>query len=270
MENKEKIIPCRKKRLELRETKGFKYTNRIWNDNCLNQSWTIGLMMKVIGNQTFNTYGEWERYYLGSGEKRQNILNAIPQVDAIRLRDLHLNYTQNHNFKKGMTQSTIDINESYGRTMEEISEIGKILFKAVIYDGNPFNLTEEDCINFSFIRIVDEAYIGMERELNTIENLQRLLKDFTVVNTDPDTDRYYAVDAEIYNKEKELICGIQIKSASYYTNNNATLIKTKKFNQDKNEEYTKKTGVPVFYLYSEINGFILNMEVLGEVKKLVA
>ena len=127
----------------------------------------------------------------------------------------------------------------------------------------------EECIECVRYRTICETWNGViVREKNTIEKLNKISPDLKILKTLGDFDFKYAVDYQLYNG-KQLICGIQIKPISYHKGSAIYLLKAKKANQRKNNEYEKDFNKPVFYLYSKASGNIINEDVLIKIKSLV-
>lgn len=246
-ERKESInhmkIP-RENRMTIRNTKAFKYTNAPWNDLGLNQGSSVGLMFKIMENHKFDTFEEWEDHYFKTGEIRREIIQKNPGM----VRDVNLN-------------------KSHGRTKEELKFIALKLYKHLEKTGNPYKLTLDDCYLHVYVRVLDETYLGTERENRTIEYLKNTLNGYDILKTDPETDSKYAVDCEVY-KGNELVCGIQVKSVRYKKDNSDILKRTKRFNTDKNNRYTEKNDSPVFYCYYDNQSPLSNTDVLTNIRQL--
>ena len=254
------MLCSRKERLEMRGSFNFKQTNEPWNKFNLNQAWTIGLMTLIISNKNFNNFSEWENYYFESGKERQNLLSHLDKDKALKLRDLTANYTNPYRYKEHLSIEEVRINENYGRTIDEIRYLSDKFHGYLSQSLPKLNISRAVCFNYVYIRIIDEIYIGFEREVNTIKRLRKLFKDYSFVKTDFETDRKFAIDVEVYYKNI-LVCGIQIKSVAYKINNKNILKETKSFNHTKNEKYEKINNVPVVYVYSSTEGFIQNTEI---------
>lgn len=225
----------KRKREELRNSLVFKMTNKIWNDCRLNNTNNIGCLMFLIKDGECNTFEEWEKHYFASGELRSKLLQSK---------------SNNINTKK--------LNCEYGRTHDELLEISKIL------QANT-NLDLKTAYNFVYIRVIDETWIGYDRELKAFQDIERYLSKnynsiYSIKNVDYYTDVHYAIDFEIY-KDNKLIVGIQLKSVYYKKDSSSILAETKSFNNIKNEKYYKLFKVPVMYLYTK-DGNIVNLEEL--------
>lgn len=257
------------KRTHIRKSQAFRSTNNPWNELNLNAGWSIGLIVKIVGAESFYSFEEWENYYFESAQKRQSLLkNAVP-ASRQRLMDLRSVFTSSNQFKQGLTRYEVDINEAHGRTLEELAFIAKCLHEEVVKRGNPFELTEEDCMNHVYIRVVDEAYIGIQREVNTIHTLSNHYPDLTFVFTEADKDRHYAIDAEVFDVSGKLLCGLQIKSAFFNRGKTRAMKSAQTFNLKKHEQYNKRFGVPAYFVHSTVEGDIQNNETFQHLDRFI-
>lgn len=247
----------RKERLKLRDTREFKSTNQVWNKLNLNHIWVIGFMTSIIKKKDFSTFEEWESYYLSLGDDRQKKLSKLTQLKASKLKDLTAPYTNPYHYKKNLSREDIELNTYNGRTLDEMKHLGKFMHQHLKRLNYPSSITEELCYNYVYIRIVDEIYIGVERENNTLAKLVKLFPNFEFKFADEITDKKYAVDIEVFY-EGSLIVGFQVKSEKYKKNNEQILKETKSYNLTKNKMYEDLKGVPVIYIYSTVSGYILD------------
>lgn len=252
---------------KIRRTNAFRSTNGMWNYLSLNQGWSIGLLMKIVGNRRFKSFNEWETYYLKSGEERKRALMKLPVHIRKKLEDLRAHYTDPPGYKKGLSDEHFKINHNMGRTMEDLEFLATVLYDEVKRTGNPFNMTLEDCINHVYIRVVDEIYIGIQREDNTLTTLEKEFPELRFKNTKPYIDRKYAIDAEVYDGRK-LVCGIQIKSPFYLKGRTDEMRESLSHNEQKMQNYREEFDTEAFFVYSEVTGEIKNPEVLNKIRKL--
>lgn len=252
---------------KIRRTNAFRSTNGMWNYLSLNQGWSIGLLMKIVGNKRFKSFNEWETYYLKSGEERKKALAKLPKQIRKKLEDLRAHYTDPPGYKEGLESEHFKINHNMGRTMEDLEFLATVLYDEVKRTGNPFKLTLEDCINHVYIRVIDEIYIGIQREDNTLATLEKEFPQLRFENTNPYVDRKYAIDAEVY-QGKKLLCGIQIKSPYYLKGKTDEMKKSFSENESKIQKYKEEFKTEAFFLYSEVTGEIKNPEILTTIKNL--
>lgn len=258
----------REYRMKLRQSPAFGYTNSVWNNLNLNSGWSIGLLMKITENVSFQTFEEWEEYYFETAKKRQVKLQELPETKRLQLMNLRGIYTDSFTYKEGLTQEEINLNEGYGRTLEELRYLALHLYKGVLDKGDRYGITPEECFLFTYIRVIDEAWIGMARELNTIQTLENAFPHHIFIKTTPDFDRRYSVDVEMYDTKRRLLCGIQIKSTKYHRADRGIINSAKKINEERNGYYEQMNRVPVLYAYSSPDGAIQNKELYDEIKEL--
>lgn len=252
------MILSKDKRMDLRNTLNFKKTNKIWNDLNLNQAWCIGYLMQLCKNSKASSFDEWESYYFESGRLRAIKISVIPVFKKQILMDRKV-YLNNNLYKIDMlSKQEKRLNTHMGRTREDLFEIARDLFKGVKNSGIS-DISLEDCENYVYIRVIDETWIGIQREINTKESLQKLLKGYEIKDVSLRIDVKYAVDFEVY-KNNKLILALQVKSKKYQLDKKEALIKTKNFNNLKNSEYTKINKVPVIDVFSDFSGYIYNPE----------
>lgn len=263
--NKNQLLKERNRRLSLRSTRKFKSTNKIWNDLKLNQSWSIGYLTTLFKKQNFINIADWEIFYYKSGEERLMKINKLPPHKQNLLK--RITFVPNMKEMSYLTKQEISLNKYYGRTETELIEIGKYMHKEICKRGNPLSIRLDECIDFVKIRVIDEISMGIERELNTIKELERIFPNLRFKQVPVEIDSKYAIDCEVYN-QNDRILALQIKSNAYKINNSDILNDTKKFNEEKNTNYKSKYGVDVLYVYSEINGNILNTEIFDLINNL--
>jgi len=222
-------------RIQIRKTPDFQTTNKTWNDLYLNATDNIGAVMALIKDSNAQSFEEWEKYYLDSGEKRRHLLAAVTD-----------------------TKEKNNINRSHGRTKEDLFKIAKIL-------AQKCNISEDIAFNYVYIRVIDETWIGHNRELEALKVIQQLCfrRCLTVNGVDSLTDTKYAIDFEV-REQGQRILAIQLKSTRYKYSKTTILLQTKKMNQNKNKKYTERFGVDVLYLYMNPNGHIVNLAELEE------
>lgn len=247
-------------RQQVRRTRAFQWTNNLWNKYRFNAGWSIGLTSRISYEKEFSNRQEWEDYYFESGMARQERLKKTIPSTYKRLIQLREVYTNSQTFKRGLTNYEININEGYGRTIEELKVLAKSMHDVVIELGNPYQITEEDCLNFILIRVIDESYIGIARETHTIKTLESEYPNLNFKHTDPVKDKRYAVDVEVFNSENKLLCGLQIKSEHFSKGKLDAMIQAQHYNLRKHKEYTTSFKVPAYFVQATVDGEILNQE----------
>ncbi len=154
------------------------------------------------------------------------------------------------------------------RSEEHIIELGKKLYVKIteVLVAEIDEITEEDCINYIKELVIDRTYDGYIREIKTIyEQLQQVLQ--VRISPAPDEwDRLFNVDFFIQINDKYI--GLQIKPVSQVSSI-PEIYKEKGIQHKTHEEFLKKYGGKVFYLYSCKAGdkkIIVNTEVIEEIK----
>lgn len=239
------MILSKTKRIELKKTSLFKESNKHWNELNLNHGYVVGYLMNLLNKSNAKTFEEWEAYYLKSGLKRNDKIKSIENTQIRR---------NLISFNRDIPKKYYKYNTDYGRTIDDLIDIAKKLDKVI-------NVGIELAFNYVYIRVIDETWIGYEREINAFVNLKKYLKNYNldVKKTPPDIDIIYGVDFEIKDKDKDkLIAGIQLKSTNYL-NNKCKLSDIIEITEDKNKCYTQKFKAPVYYIYINTNGLIMNL-----------
>lgn len=211
----------REERLKLRQTWDFNSTNKKWNDLKLNHKKNIGCLMFIAKKSKATTFEEWEKYYFSSGRERKELLKSFMSRDEY-----------------------IRVNNEYGRTEDELLNIAKEFKKHI-------NLPLKTLYNFVYIRVIDETWIGLNREItafNIIKDICSKYEGLDVYEVDYHKDITYAVDFEIKMKDK-IILAIQLKSMKYFKSKLDGTLDIKTVNAKKNRDYTKKYNADVLYLY---------------------
>lgn len=245
----------RKERMRLRQGRKFKSTNEIWNRLSLNQAWTIGYLTRLFKMKKFKTYSEWEKFYYESGRERLEEIEKLSEEKQLTLKNFKLDSHEDRDSIKFLSKKEKDLNENLGRTEKELEAIGNYMHEELVKKGNKMHISLDEAIDFVKIRVLDEIWMGVEREINTVEKLKSFYPNLCFKEVPVDFDAKYAVDCEVYNKDK-LILAIQIKSDAYKYNKSKILKETKSYNLEKNRRYTSKYGADVLYVYSKVSGYI--------------
>lgn len=252
------MIYEKNERMSLRDTANFKITNKIWNDLSLNHAWSIGYLTYLCKQSGAKSFSQWEDFYFENGRDRlvkiQELSDCVQQV----LLNRNIYKERKGDQVNTLTQEQKSINTHMGRTLAELKSVARELYDGVKRRGLKY-ITLEDCENYTYIRVLDETWIGIERELNTKKSLENMLDGYEVRDVPIEVDVKYAVDFEVY-KEDNLVLAVQVKSHKYRANTSGVSYATKNMNSKKNEEYKKVTGVSVLNVYSEVSGKIYNSE----------
>lgn len=254
----------REERIKIRKSKEFKRTNSIWNDYKFNQAWTIGYLNNLCKNSNAKTFEEWEKCYINSGEKRREIIDKMPGLKKYIL----LNCDNKSYFN--LEEKEKELNTMMGRTLEDMENIA-VKFHNILLEKKFKNISLDLCLNFVYIRIIDETWIGRNREINTISLLSKTFPVCDFIETSLSDDVKLAIDYEVKVNNK-LICGVQIKSDVNYRKiqaGNERAIETIQTNYSRNKKYILRNKVDVLYVYSTENGTVVNKEVISEIECLI-
>lgn len=244
---------------EIRGTQLFKSTNRVWNDCKLNHTFRIGNLMYLYKKSKCNNPKDFELWYFKDGIRRIEYIKNLSKSK----QECLLSFKNNN---KLLSEKEIDINKFQGRTVEEINSLINEFQKSLKKENIIIDF--ETVKKFVYLRIFYETHLGTMREVNTINKLKLTFPNLLFKRTSPKFDIKYCVDVEIYQNNK-LLCGLQIKSIKYKNSNLGILEKTKRYNQRKNENYKRKTGCPLLYVYSKEDGTIEDVKELSkEIKKI--
>jgi hypothetical protein len=236
----------------------FRATNSHWNNLCLNDPWSVGYVSTLIETQNFASKEAWEQFYYDSGALRNEQISMRSEADKQILHDFTLKFS-NPNTINELSWEIKNLNFQYGRTNAQMAEKGKVLYDFV--SSKNINISLEECIECVRFRTICETWNGIIiREKNTVETLKLKFPQLTFEKTAGEFDHKFAVDYELKLSEK-LVCGIQIKPKSYL-GNAPYLKKAQQANKYKNAEYFKSFGKPIVDVISQLNGIILNPEVL--------
>lgn len=234
------------------DQKKFRSTNQLWNQLKLNHPMSVGYVTTLIESRSFSNKEEWRDFYFASGEER---------LEKARKENIDLT-----NFNSPQTKN---LQLNYGRTLNELRQKGRILYNAIEKKGNPLGITLAECIYIVKYRVIGETWNGIVmRERNTVETLQKQFPQLTFQKVDGANDFKYAIDYEIYLKNK-LLGAIQIKPISYLKGKSPSILTAKEANLIKNNSYTNITGKPVLYVYSNNKGEILESDVLLTLHELI-
>lgn len=217
----------------------FRSTNAIWNEMKLNSPMSVGYVTNLIESRSFETKEEWRDFYYESGKQRLELL-------------------KNKGYNK-------EFSLNFGRTEEELREYGKKMFLEIQRRGNPLQITLPECVFMVKYRVMGETWNGViMREKNTVETLYRYLPMLSFVKVDGEADYKYGIDYEVY-QGTQLVCAIQIKPLSYEKGSSPEILKAKHANKTKNELYMNEKGVPVHYIYSKIDGSVINADIVSKI-----
>lgn len=239
----------RSERLAARGSDLFRSTFGVWNEEHFNARQSIGYSMKLIKECKPENPTDWEFYYLNSGITAKEMKEAIPDIYEERT----------------MNRMLRTINVNYGKTMDDLKEIGKRFRKSL--ERNGIHVTDEQAFNYVYIRAIDEAWIGYQRELAAEKALKEFCQKEGLIcrPTSVNYDVRKGVDWEILRGDN-VLCGVQVKGTSYKKAvMDSAQVKSYDNNlKEQNADYTKRTGAPVFYLFVMKNLDMENMKTFEE------
>ena len=240
----------------------FRLTNAPWNELCLNDPWSVGIVTNVIELRAFKNKEEWEEFYYKMGDIRLKELSRLDEATVAILED-ELLVTHDTEVIDGLDWTIKNINFQNGRTRAQLDHKGSILYNYCQKKG--IDVSEDLCKEAVRFRVICETWNGiMVRERNTIAVLSEHFGDLRFEKTDGAFDHQYAVDYELWQGDQRL-CGIQVKPASYFKSFAPYIKRAKAINALKNREYKKEQGLPVFEVVSDMNGTVLNHDVFSEI-----
>lgn len=240
----------------------FESTNKLWNVLGLGNPWSVGFLVNLIESKPFNTKEEWEQFYYESGVIRNREISKLEPHMRDCLNDDQYDITY---YKLNLADAIKCVNFDFGRTKEQTAQKG--LFMCQKQTGKD-KLTEEECIEAHRFRTICQTWNGViVRERKAIQLLEQIFNKCEYQKTTGIFDWDYAVDYEMF-LNGGLICGLQIKPNSYFISDGDYMTPARKMNKEKNDNYTKTYGVPVFNIAFE-NGAIINSDALCNIKDLL-
>lgn len=242
-------------RMTERHKSCFKNTHKVWFDGRFSTRYKIGDCMYLLNECNPKNKKEWVDYYFNSGD-RAAILKQ----------------------KRMDTKKFNHLNRYSGKTILELLKIAMELQELL----KEYSL--EQCFNYTFIRIIDEAYLGYQREKKSA----KLLEDFCIENgfilntANSYKDVVTGVDYEIKNLSNVLICGIQVKGSNANIKNankiemvddqetvinrrNETVITNMNILKEKHQSYMEETGCSVLFMYIDDYNELENTDLFDEI-----
>ena len=197
------------------------------------------------------------------------ILNSV-------MNRFQLNYKRNvgatsESIRKCSPKTVVEWREYYFSNVkpkEHINDLGKKLYIKIteVIQSEVANITEQDCIDYILLLVIDRTFDGYIKEIQTIYGqVEELIKQ--KIEPAPDEwDRIYNVD--FFIKVGQKFIGIQVKPI----NKGIQLPEIFKEYQNQiksHQKFTQKFGGKVFYIFSAKNGEkkeIQNPQVIDEIK----
>ena len=207
------IIPT-EKREKMHSSKLFQKTNAIWNNHNYNQRRYIGCVT-------------------------DEIKKFIKTKNIEELKEVTKDDFMNYYFENVKSQ-------------EELEEIA-IKFKNAIFQDIGLHISEIVAFAFVLMRVIDDTFIGIKRELAIIEELQKKYPDCKIEITDEILDCDYAIDL-IRIKNGKIIEGIQVKPESFISVRFKNYIKIACYqNYEKHKKFMAKYKPEMITYYTTDN-----------------
>lgn len=228
-------------RMQLRRTNRFKEANQAWYDAKLSTRDKIGGVMNLLDEFSPQDKEEWINFYFNSGDYACDLKKNTTNKNKVR-----------------------NININHGKTLRELKELAEVFQKLL----TGYTLTE--CFNYAFIHVIDEPYLGYEREIKS----EKLLSNFCanngliLIKTNNYKDVVGGVDYEIKSLSDTLICGIQVKGINFKLANTDLAAQNTYALAQKHKEYKETVGVPVLFMYMDNYNNLANVTLFNEIKGL--
>ena len=137
----------------------FKSTYGVWNDCHLNARDNIGYSMKLIRECAPENPRDWDIFYRMTGLTAKEAIKALPEDLSERERRIRIKL----------------INQDHGKTIDDLSALAMVFREKLAESG--ISVTSEQALNFTYIRAVDKAWIGYQREMSAERNLTKFCEE---------------------------------------------------------------------------------------------
>lgn len=232
-------------------------TERIWDVSHIRTTWSVGSFSYLIDQFKSNDLTSFINAYYKSGEDRLQEISKLPENFQKYLLDYKLYITKPF-VARSIPKNISYLNTRYGRTKEELKT--KALDLKLLCEGKNLQLSSDECFDLVCYRLFNQTWDGLIlREKNTIENLEKKYPNIRFKKTSHNIDEVYSIDFEMFDQSDKLVGALQIKPVSYMHAGNS-IAKDKKLHEKGNKKYFKMFNVPIFYIFSEKNGNIVDMK----------
>ena len=225
-------------RMSSRATHSFKNCNKAWYEGKFSTRENIGGVMKLLEDCKPSNKEEWINFYFNSGDKALVLKSSLKNYKKIN-----------------------SINISHGKTIMEVLELAKQFHKLL----NGYSL--EECFNYAFIHIIDETYLGYEREQKSAKLLDDFCAEHGLVLNDANNykDIVTGVDYEIKSLSGVLICGIQVKGVNAIYETTQLMVDNMNILKERNNQYMEETGANVLYMLMDNDNTLYNITLFDEI-----
>ncbi len=154
------------------------------------------------------------------------------------------------------------------RHRSHIDDLGRKLFVKIteVISAEVESVTEEECVAYMRELVINRTYDGYTTEIQTIHGQLAKMLSASIEPAPDDWDRGFNVD--FFIKVGSRYIGLQIKPVSDIAMI-PQIYKERGIQQSTHEEFTKRYGGKVFYVFSaKVGGSkqIQNLEVVAEIK----
>lgn len=155
---------------------------------------------------------------------------------------------------------------------EQLEELGRKLYVKIteVIQAEVADVTEEDCINYMKLLVIDRTFDGYMTEIQTVYGQLEHILGVKIQPAPDEWDRLFNVD--FFIKVGEKFIGLQIKpiTSGGGSAQLPEIHKEKGLQEETHRKFTKKFGGRVFYIYSCKSGEkkeIYNTEVIEEIRR---
>ena len=244
--------------IEYLRKKEFHDTNKLWNDYCFNSTFNIGNLTYLYRKSKVRNYKDFFEWYIKDGEDRKKEIRKLKKNNQLELQTIKTKKIKIKDIKYS------ELNVFKGRTVDDLFKIAKEFQQKLKENGKELSLTKT--YKYVFIRVFYETSLGVEKEYQVKENLEKLFPKLIFKEADTEKDIKYSLDLEVYKDEKQ-ICGLQIKSYKYYISTTNINKEIKDMNREKHMKYYKDTNKKIYYIYYNKDSSIMNLD---EIKKILS
>ncbi len=235
----------------------------MWQGLHLQDPWSVGKLSNIFELRAFDQRQDWVEFYYRMGEMRVKELSRLTH-DEVEVLENDLLASYDAEIIENLSWQLKNINYQNGRTKEQLQKKADTLHKYAMKNG--VECTFQQCfevIQYAVMGVTwNEAAIRAE---NTVSTLKKRFPFITFDKKDGKFDRKYAVDYELYKKQR-LVCGIQIKPASYFRSFSPYIKRAKAIAAIKNQDYRQQHGSSVFDVISDTEGTILNHTIFESIE----